>query len=111
MGEIPERIRDGGHRYAGSNPALSRQPEGKLLSGGTMMIFEKLKNLIIEQVGADSEEVTQEASFIDDLGLDSLDIVELIMAAEEEFDIEISDEDAKTISTVGDAVNYIQAHT
>ncbi|KAJ51532.1 acyl carrier protein [Clostridium tetanomorphum] len=75
------------------------------------MIFEKVKNIISEQLGVDPEEITMEASFIDDLGADSLDIVELIMALETEFDLEIPDEDAEKISTVGDVVEYIKAHT
>ncbi|MFO7295037.1 MAG: acyl carrier protein [Caldicoprobacter sp.] len=74
------------------------------------MIFEKVRDIIVEQLGVDAEEVTLESKFIDDLGADSLDIVELIMALEEEFDMEIPDEDAEKISTVGDAVEYIKAH-
>lgn len=71
-------------------------------------IFEKVKSIIVDQLGVDAEEVTPEASFIDDLGADSLDIVELIMALEEEFDIEIPDEDAEKITTVQDAIDYIK---
>ncbi|ERM92437.1 MAG: Acyl carrier protein [Caldanaerobacter subterraneus] len=71
------------------------------------MIFEKVRNIIAEQLGIDPEEITMESSFIDDLGADSLDIVELIMALEEEFDIEIPDEDAEKIKTVGDVVEYL----
>ena len=70
--------------------------------------FERVKNLIVEQLGAPQAEVTQEASFVDDLGADSLDTVELIMAMEEEFGIDIPDEDAEKIVTVADAVNYLQ---
>ena len=66
--------------------------------------------IIIEQLGVGEEEVTMEASFIDDLGADSLDLVELIMAMEEEFSLEISDEDAEKIQTVQDVVNYITEH-
>lgn len=73
-----------------------------------MDIFEKVKEIVVEQLGVESEDVTLQASFIDDLGADSLDIVELVMAFEEEFDLEIPDEDAEKISTVGDAVNYIK---
>ena len=71
-------------------------------------VFEKVKNVIIEQLGVAENNITMEASFIDDLGADSLDIVELIMALEEEFDIEISDTDAEKIVTVGDVVEYIK---
>lgn len=74
-------------------------------------MFDKIKNLISEQLGIDAEEVTMESSFIDDLGADSLDIVELIMALETEFDLEIPDEDAEKITTVNDVVEYIKAHT
>ena len=66
--------------------------------------------IIVEQLGVSEEEVTLEASFIEDLGADSLDLVELIMAMEEEFSIEISDEDAEKIQTVQDVVNYINEH-
>ena len=66
--------------------------------------------IIVEQLGVGEDEVTPEASFIDDLGADSLDLVELIMAMEEEFSLEISDEEAEKILTVGDAIEYIQAH-
>jgi acyl carrier protein len=72
---------------------------------------EKVKSIIVEQLGVPPEDVNGEASFIEDLGADSLDIVELIMALEEEYDIEISDEDAEKLQTVGDAVNYIAEHT
>lgn len=71
-------------------------------------IFEKVKEIIIEQLGVTETAVTMEASFIDDLGADSLDIVELIMALEEEFDTEIPDNDAEKIVTVGDVVDYIK---
>lgn len=73
-----------------------------------MDVLEKVKEIIVEQLGVDEEEVTIQASFVDDLGADSLDIVELVMALEEEFDLEIPDEDAEKIRTVGDAVNYIK---
>ncbi len=73
-----------------------------------MDILSKVKDIVVEQLGVDEEEVTAEASFVDDLGADSLDIVELVMALEEEFDLEIPDEDAEKIATVGDAVNYIK---
>ena len=71
-------------------------------------ILEKVKGIIIEQLGVTDTAVTMEASFIDDLGADSLDIVELIMAIEEEFDIEIPDSDAEKVVTVGDVVDYIK---
>ena len=73
-----------------------------------MMEFEKVKGVIVDQLGVDEDDVTMEANFVDDLGADSLDIVELIMGLETEFDIEIPDEDAEKIVTVGDAVNYIK---
>lgn len=73
--------------------------------------FERVKKVVVEQLEVSEEEVTPEASFVDDLGADSLDTVELIMAFEEEFDLEIPDEDAEKISTVADAVNYIEAKT
>ncbi len=76
-----------------------------------MADFEKLKSIIVEQSGVDEAEVTMEANFIDDLGLDSLDTVELVMALEEEFGIEIADEDAEKIQTVSDVVKYIDSHT
>jgi acyl carrier protein len=72
---------------------------------------ERVKSIIVEQLGVEEDEVTMEASFTDDLGADSLDIVELVMAFEEEFGIEIPDEDAEKIGTVKDAVSYIDQHT
>ena len=71
-------------------------------------IFDKVKEIIIEQLGVTESAITTEASFIDDLGADSLDIVELIMALEEEFDLEIPDGDAEKVVTVGDVVEYIK---
>ena len=71
-------------------------------------IFDKVKEIIVEQLGVAENSVNEEASFIDDLGADSLDIVELIMAIEEEFDIEIPDTDAEKVVTVGDVVDYIK---
>lgn len=73
-----------------------------------MSISEKVKSIIVEQLGAKPEEVTPSASFVNDLGADSLDTVELVMALEEEFGIEIPDEDAEKIVTVDDAVKYIE---
>ena len=71
-------------------------------------IFNKVKEIIVEQLGVVEDSVTEESSFIEDLGADSLDIVELIMAIEEEFDIEIPDTDAEKVVTVGDVVEYIK---
>ena len=71
-------------------------------------IFEKIKNIIVEQLQVSETAITEDASFIDDLGADSLDLVELIMALEEEFGIEIPDGDAEKVVTVGDVVNYIK---
>lgn len=70
----------------------------------------KVKGIIAEQLGVGEDEIKPESSFIDDLGADSLDIVELVMAMEEEFEVEIPDEEAENIKTVGDAINYINAH-
>ncbi len=76
-----------------------------------MAVDEKVKAIIAEQLGVKPEEVTMEASFVDDLGADSLDTVELVMAFEEEFSIEIPDEDAEKITTVGEAIKYIDKKT
>ena len=73
-----------------------------------MSVSEKVKSIIVEQLGVDADEVTAEASFTEDLGADSLDIVELVMAFEEEFDIEIPDEDAEKIGRVQEAISYIE---
>ncbi len=75
-----------------------------------MSVADKVKGIIVEQLGVDEDEVKMEASFTDDLGADSLDIVELVMAFEEEFGIEIPDEDAEKISRVQEAVAYIEQH-
>jgi acyl carrier protein len=74
-------------------------------------LFDRVKEIIVDQLGVDEDTVTMEASFVDDLGADSLDIVELVMALEEDFGIEIPDEDAEKIVTVGDAVEYIKANS
>ena len=73
-----------------------------------MSVEDKIKKIISEKLSVDMEEVVPEASFVDDLGADSLDQVELIMAMEEEFDVSISDEDAEKIATVQDAINYVK---
>jgi len=74
-------------------------------------IAEKVKQIIVEQLGVDEGEVTSSASFVDDLGADSLDTVELVMAFEEQFDLEIPDEEAEKIRTVQDAIDYIVKHS
>ncbi|MCF7826294.1 MAG: acyl carrier protein [Candidatus Marinimicrobia bacterium] len=74
-----------------------------------MSTFEKVRDVIVEKLGVDAAKITEDASFIDDLGADSLDTVELIMQFEEVFDIEIPDEDAETITTVGKAVKYVDS--
>ena len=76
-----------------------------------MAVEERVKSIIVEQLGVDADEVTPEASFVEDLGADSLDTVELIMAFEEEFGVEISDDEAEKIRKVKDAVDYIEKHT
>ena len=73
-------------------------------------VEEKVKHIIVDQLGVDEDEVKSEASFVDDLGADSLDVVELVMALEEEFGLEISDEDAEKIGNVQQAIDYIEAH-
>ncbi len=72
--------------------------------------FERVKKIVVDRLGVEESEVTLEASFKDNLGADSLDIVELVMELEDEFDLEISDEDAEKINTVGEVVEYINAH-
>ena len=74
-----------------------------------MAVKDKIKSIIVEQLGVDEEEVTEDASFVDDLGADSLDTVELVMALEEEFGLEIPDEDAEEMQTVGQAIAYLTA--
>jgi len=81
------------------------------LLGGENMEFERVKAIIVEQLGTDENSVTLETSFVDDLGADSLDVVELIMALEEEFDMEIADGEVDDIKTVGDVVEYIKANS
>mgnify|MGYP000917866609 FL=1 len=72
-------------------------------------MLDKIKSIVVDQLGVDEDQVTEDASFVDDLGADSLDTVELIMAFEEEFDIEIPDEDAQKIKTVKDVMEYIES--
>lgn len=72
-------------------------------------MFEKIREIVVEQLGVEEEKVTLESSFVDDLGADSLDIVELVMALEEEFGVEIPDSEAEKISTVGDVVEYVKS--
>lgn len=74
-------------------------------------IFDRVKRIVVDRLGVEESAVTLEASFKESLGADSLDVVELVMELEDEFDIEISDEDAEKIGTVGDVINYIKAHT
>jgi len=81
------------------------------MMAGVADLEEKVKKIIVDQLGVDAAEVTPEASFIEDLGADSLDTVELVMALEEEFGIEIPDEEAEKIVTVKDAVAYIKSHS
>ena len=92
------------------NKSFANMRGGELVVMSSEEVLEKVKGIIVEQLGVAENAVTMEASFIDDLGADSLDIVELIMALEEEFDTEIPDADAEKIVTVGDVVDYIKDH-
>ena len=76
-----------------------------------MAVADKVKSIIVEQLGVDEEEVTPDASFVDDLGADSLDTVELVMALEEEFETEIPDDEAEKITTVQQAIDYVKSHS
>ncbi len=76
----------------------------------TTDVYDRMKKIIVEQLGVDEADVTPQASFVEDLNADSLDLVELIMSLEEEFNLEISDEDAEKIHTVNDALEYVQEH-
>lgn len=75
------------------------------------MVFEKVRDIIVDQLDADEDKITLEASITDDLGADSLDVVDLVMSIEEDFDIEIPDEEVENIKTVGDIVKYIETKT
>src|SRR2546425_6698972 len=90
-----------------SQTAPTDTQEGLIMASS---VEDKVKQIIVEQLGVDEAEVTPTASFIDDLGADSLDTVELVMALEEGFGMEIPDEDAEKITTVKDAINYIESH-
>jgi acyl carrier protein len=90
--------------------SLARQAGRKEIADLMASVDERVKQIIVEQLGVDEAEVTPNASFVDDLGADSLDTVELVMAFEEAFEIEIPDEDAEKIRTVKDAVDYINSH-
>jgi acyl carrier protein len=99
------RLRPAGRTSSPCSIVKTNQ-QGELMAA----VDEKVKQIIVEQLGVDEGEVTQNASFVDDLGADSLDTVELVMAFEEAFEIEIPDEDAEKIRTVQDAVDYIGKH-
>ena len=90
------------------NKSFANLRGGELGGMSSEEVLEKVRGIIVEQLGVSEASVTMEASFIDDLGADSLDIVELVMALEEEFDIEIPDSDAEKVVTVGDVVDYIK---
>jgi acyl carrier protein len=90
------------------NAIIARINEFADSLGGFMSVEQRVKQIIVEQLGVDESQVDNTASFVDDLGADSLDIVELVMAFEEAFDIDIPDEDAEKITTVKDAIDYIE---
>jgi acyl carrier protein len=92
-------------------PSIARINEFAKDPGGIMAVEQKVKQIIVEQLGVDESQVDPTASFVEDLGADSLDIVELVMAFEEAFEIEIPDEDAEKITTVKDAIDYIESRT
>jgi acyl carrier protein len=93
---------------AGKGLVLPRNANPKENFMSEKSIEEKVKDIIVEQLGVNPEQVTPTASFIEDLGADSLDIVELVMAFEEEFSVEVPDEDAEKLQTVGDVIKYIE---
>jgi acyl carrier protein len=97
-------------RFARLRAEIAARIQAPSYSGGSMAspVEQKVKQIIVEQLGVDESQVDNKASFVDDLGADSLDIVELVMAFEEAFELEIPDEDAEKIATVGDAVTYIE---
>ncbi|CAM3725171.1 acyl carrier protein [Corallococcus sp. ZKHCc1 1396] len=80
------------------------------MTTATVNVEAKIKSIIADQLGVGEDEIKPESSFIEDLGADSLDIVELVMAMEEEFEVEIPDDEAENIKTVGDAINYVKTH-
>ena len=92
--------------------AFRRRVQHQIIGGRKNMakeeIFDKLKELVVDQLGVEEDEVTMEASMQDDLGADSLDLVDLVMSVEEEFGVKVADEDLENIKTVGDIVNYIE---
>jgi acyl carrier protein len=97
-----------------SVPGTGRRPvvraaQRRTALGGCMTVEQKVKQIIVEQLGVDEAQVDPTASFVDDLGADSLDIVELVMAFEEAFDLDIPDEDAEKIATVKNAIDYIES--
>src|SRR5687768_2972160 len=96
-------------KHAPSNPTQPPASNADFMSDKT--VEEKVKDIIVEQLGVNPEQVTPTASFIEDLGADSLDTVELVMAFEEEFSVEVPDEDAEKLQTVGDVVKYIEEKT
>jgi acyl carrier protein len=97
--------------WGGKTLRVFNPPQKETQMASTEEIMGKVKKIISEQLGVDEGEVTNESHFIDDLGADSLDTVELVMALEEEFGIEIPDEDAEKIQTVGDVQKYIEEHS
>jgi acyl carrier protein len=94
----------------GAKPAGVEVRAGRFALLADQKTYERLKKIVVEQLGVDEGDVKPEASFVDDLNADSLDLVELIMSLEEEFGMEISDEDAEKIKSVGDAQEYIEEH-
>jgi acyl carrier protein len=85
-------------------------PRGRRRSTVDEELFEKIKDVVAEQLNVEADEIHEDSSFVDDLGADSLDLVELVMALEDNFDMKIPDEDVEAIKTVGDAQTYIESH-